>query len=115
MEPFQAQGTGTAETILQKQPGRGPGRPWPKGTSGNRAGKPPGTRCRATLAAEQLLDGEAEALTRRAIEAALGGDTVALRICLDRILPPPGGIARSASPSRRSPMPARQPPPWVRY
>jgi hypothetical protein len=28
------------------------------------------------------------ALTRKAIEAALGGDPIALRLCLDRILPP---------------------------
>ena len=78
----------TAEPLLQKQPRHAPGRPFPKGTSGNPAGKRPGTRCRATLAAEQLLDGEAEALTRRAIGAAIGGDNGALRICMDRILPP---------------------------
>jgi hypothetical protein len=40
------------------------------------------------LAAEALLDGEAEKLTRKAIEMALGGDTVALRLCLERIYPP---------------------------
>src|SRR5262245_60552912 len=51
-------------------------------------GRPPGARHKATLAAEALLDGEAEGLTRKAIEAALGGDSVALRICMDRILPP---------------------------
>jgi hypothetical protein len=37
---------------------------------------------------EALLDGESEALTRKAIELALAGDMAALRICLDRILPP---------------------------
>jgi hypothetical protein len=42
----------------------------------------------ATLAAEALLDGEAEALTRKAIDMALDGDTVALRLCLERIYPP---------------------------
>jgi len=40
------------------------------------------------LALESLLDGEAEALTRRAVELALAGDITALRLCLDRILPP---------------------------
>jgi len=35
-----------------------------------------------------LLDGEAEGLTRKCVEAALGGDMGALRICMDRILPP---------------------------
>ena len=38
--------------------------------------------------AEQLLDGEAEALTRKAIEMAKTGDGPALRLCLDRIVPP---------------------------
>jgi hypothetical protein len=35
-----------------------------------------------------LLDGEAEALTRKAVELALEGDTTALRICMERICPP---------------------------
>jgi hypothetical protein len=34
-----------------------------------------------------LLDGEAEELTRLCIEKAKGGDMVALRLCLERILP----------------------------
>jgi hypothetical protein len=38
------------------------------------------------MAAEALLDGEAEALTRKAIEMAMAGDTTALRLCLERIL-----------------------------
>jgi hypothetical protein len=40
------------------------------------------------LAAETLLDGESEALTRKAVDLALAGDVTALRLCLDRILPP---------------------------
>jgi len=40
------------------------------------------------MLAEQLLDGEAETLTRKAVKLALAGDTVALRLCLDRILSP---------------------------
>lgn len=52
------------------------------------SGKPRGTRHRATRAAEALLEGEAEALTRRAIELALAGDTTALRLCLERVAPP---------------------------
>ena len=74
----------TAETTASKQRGR----PFPKGRSGNPRGRPPGARNAATVVAEQLLDGEAEALTRKVIEAAKGGDMVALRLCLDRILPP---------------------------
>jgi hypothetical protein len=38
--------------------------------------------------AEQLLDGEAAAITRKAIELAKQGDLVALRLCLERIVPP---------------------------
>ena len=61
---------------------------WRKGASGNRAGKPRGARHKATLAAETLLEGEAEALSRKAVELALRGDVSALRLCLDRIVPP---------------------------
>ena len=35
-----------------------------------------------------LLGGEAEALTRKAVELALSGDPTAMRLCLERILPP---------------------------
>jgi len=52
------------------------------------SGKPKGTRHKATQAALALLDGEAEALTRQAVTLALGGDTTALRLCLERIAPP---------------------------
>ena len=63
-------------------------RPFVRGQSGNLAGRPPGSRNRTTIAAQALLDGEAEALSRKAAELALGGDINALRLCLDRILPP---------------------------
>ncbi len=58
------------------------------GQSGNPKGRTKGARHRATLAALALLDGEAEALTRKAVDLALEGDTVALRLCLERIAPP---------------------------
>ena len=51
-------------------------------------GKPKGARHKATQAALALLDGEAEALTRQAVNMALEGDTTALRLCLERIAPP---------------------------
>src|SRR5579872_3315801 len=72
-------------TTLQRK--SGPGRPFPKGQSGNPSGKPKGARNKTTLAAEALLDGEAKALTRLAIDKAKGGDMVALRLCLERIIP----------------------------
>jgi hypothetical protein len=40
------------------------------------------------MATEVLLDGEAERLTRMAVDKALAGDRLALRLCLERILPP---------------------------
>ena len=61
--------------------------PFEKGQSGNPAGRPPGARNKATLMAELLLHGEAEAMTRLAIERAKAGDMAALRMCLDRLLP----------------------------
>ena len=64
-------------------------KPWQfqPGQSGNPDGRPKGARNAATVAAEVLLDGEAEALTRKCVEMAFSGDTVALRLCLERILP----------------------------
>ena len=67
--------------------GKQRGRPFAAGTSGNPAGRPKGARNRTTVAVEEILDGEADALARKAIELALGGDTVALRLCLERIAP----------------------------
>lgn len=60
---------------------------WRKGESGNPAGKPPGARHKATRAAEALLEGETETLTRKCIELAKMGDHVALRLCMERIYP----------------------------
>jgi Family of unknown function (DUF5681) len=65
------------------------GRPFQKGKSGNPAGTKTGSRHRVTLLAEALLQGEAEALTRKAIELALAGDVACLRLCIDRIAPAP--------------------------
>lgn len=65
-------------------------KPWQfkPGQSGNPAGKPKGTRHKATQAMLTMLEGESEALTRKAVELALAGDTTALKLCLDRIAPP---------------------------
>ena len=37
---------------------------------------------------EALFEGEAEAIGRKAIEKAKEGDTTAMRLCLERIIPP---------------------------
>lgn len=68
--------------------GKQRGRPFEKGHSGNPAGRPKGSRNATTVALETLLDGQAEALTNKAVEMALDGDMAALRLCMDRILPP---------------------------
>jgi hypothetical protein len=79
-----------------------------KGVSGNPRGRPAGSRNAATLACEALLEGQAEALTQKAVDMALAGDPVALRICLERICPvrkdravrfplPPIGTPRDAA------------------
>ena len=59
-----------------------------KGQSGNPNGRPVGARNKATEVAELLLDGETEALTRMVIELALDGNPTALKLCLERIIPP---------------------------
>ena len=58
-----------------------------KFASGN-TGRPRGSRHKTTLAIQALLDGEGEALTRKAVDMALAGDTTALRLCLERVAPP---------------------------
>lgn len=59
-----------------------------KGQSGNPAGRKPGQRNKATLAVVGLLEKETEALTKKAVEMALEGDTAALRLCIERLAPP---------------------------
>lgn len=50
-------------------------------------GRPKGARNRATRAAEELLDGEIEGLTRKCIDRAQEGDMQAMRLVLDRAFP----------------------------
>jgi hypothetical protein len=40
------------------------------------------------MAALALLSGELDGLTRKAVELALAGDVTALRLCLERLVPP---------------------------
>jgi len=70
------------ETTGQKQKGR-----FKPGRSGNPAGRPKGARHKSTMAALSLLEGEAQKLTRKAIEEAMGGNMVALKLCLERLVP----------------------------
>ena len=61
--------------------------PFQKGESGNPAGRPRGARNRTTVLLENLLAEDGEAIARKAIELAKAGETAALRMCLDRLVP----------------------------
>lgn len=60
------------------------GRPFAPGNPG----RPRGARNKTTQAIEHLQEGDAELLTRKAIGLVLAGDTVALKLCMDRLVPP---------------------------
>jgi hypothetical protein len=76
-----------SDEIVPPPPARRRRRLFQPGQSGNPAGRRRGSRNKATLAATTLLDGEALGLTRRAVEAALAGDMLAMKLCLERVLP----------------------------
>ncbi len=57
------------------------------GQSGNPAGKPKGTRHKATQAALALAEGQLSEIVQTLINSALGGDTGAAKIILDKIVP----------------------------
>lgn len=57
-----------------------------KGQSGNPSGRPKGIKDRR-VALRQLLSPFAGDLIAKAVELAMAGDTQALRICMDRIIP----------------------------
>jgi Family of unknown function (DUF5681) len=65
-------------------------KPWQfqPGQSGNPRGKPKGARNHATRIVEQLFDKDARLLAAKARDMALAGDTVALKLCLERLCPP---------------------------
>ena len=70
-----------------KEPRRTTRGQFKNGTSGNPAGRPAGSRNKATLACEQLLEGQAERLTTKLLEMALKGNIHAMRMCMDRTVP----------------------------
>ncbi len=72
----------TAETA-PKSPTR-----FKPGQSGNPRGRPQGSRNRASLACEALIEGKAKALTEKLVALAEAGDVAALRMCMDRLCPP---------------------------
>ena len=73
----------TAETTKPKQRGSG----WPKGVSGNPAGRPRGARHTALLALDAIGEAAAADVLRRVVEDAKGGDLRAAEILLRRLWP----------------------------
>jgi hypothetical protein len=61
--------------------------PYTKGQSGNPSGRPPGIKDRR-VETRELFESRQVELIEKAIDMALQGDTRALRMCLDRIVPP---------------------------
>ena len=58
-----------------------------RGNPNGSNGRPRGARNRRTLVAERLFDEHAETLTNAAIDLAREGHAVALRLCMERVLP----------------------------
>ena len=58
-----------------------------KGKSGNPSGRPKGIQDKRT-ALRDLLTPHAPDLIAKAVELAMQGDTTALRMCIDRLIPP---------------------------
>lgn len=75
-----------ADDTAQEQP-RKSGKPFQKGRSGNPSGRPTGSRNATTLAVEKLLEDEASAITRVCIDRAKQGDSIALRLVMERVVP----------------------------
>lgn len=71
------------ENSAAKQDGR-----FQKGVSGNPRGKPRGARHAVTLMLEKLMADDATAVVRAVIDKAVGGDMVAARIVVERLVPP---------------------------
>jgi hypothetical protein len=64
-----------------------PSTAWKKGQSGNPAGKPKGTKNRATLLALAAMEGELDAIVKSIISAAKSGDMTAARLVVDKLIP----------------------------
>ena len=57
------------------------------GQSGNPAGRREGSRNKASLMAEKLMEGDTEGVIRAVIEKAKDGDMQAAKLILDRVVP----------------------------
>ena len=62
------------------------GRPFPPGNTAGR-GRPKGSRNKATMVAQQLLDQHSEPIVRKCIIEAMHGNVHALKLCMERLTP----------------------------
>lgn len=67
---------------------KAPPHAWRPGQSGNPAGKPPGTRNRATMMVLALMEEGAEEVAGAIVNAAKAGDLGAAKLVLERLAPP---------------------------
>src|SRR5580700_6016983 len=51
-------------------------------------GRPQGSRNKATIALQEMLDGHGESITRKCALMALQGEPTALRLCMERLIAP---------------------------
>ena len=58
------------------------------GQSGNPKGRVPGSRNKATLAVQAIMQDAAEEIARKAVAMALDGNIAAMRLCLSWLAPP---------------------------
>lgn len=58
------------------------------GQSGNPAGRPPGSRNRATVFAQELMEKDIEAIVRKVVDAAVSGNLPAAKLVIERLVPP---------------------------
>src|ERR1700693_1140859 len=63
------------------------GTPFQPGNTFGR-GRPQGSRNKATIALQEMLNGHGESITRKCALLALQGDPTALRLCMERLIPP---------------------------
>ena len=76
--------SGTAALKASKKGQKG----FTQGISGNPKGRPRGSRNKAGLLVQKLIDGKSEEIARAIIKRAIKGDFQAEKFCLERLLPP---------------------------
>src|SRR5260370_20058554 len=64
-----------------------PANPFQSGNTFGR-GRQRGSRNKATIALQEMLDGHGESITRKCALLALKGEPTALRLCMERLIPP---------------------------